>query len=75
MPPAALVVAPVEAPGMAKASWELTAAIARKLGVAVEFGNVRAVFNEMKTKVSEMAAAEWGRPQPLVQLRFAHSRG
>jgi NADH-quinone oxidoreductase subunit G len=65
----------LDASGVAKPSWELSAAIARKLGVAIEFGNVRAVFNEMKAKVPEMAAAEWGRPQPLVQLRFAHSRG
>ncbi|MSP60909.1 MAG: 2Fe-2S iron-sulfur cluster binding domain-containing protein [Myxococcales bacterium] len=65
----------LDAPGGAKPHWELTAAIARRLGVSVDEPNVRALFNEMKSKVPEMAGAEWGRPQPLVQLRFANSRG
>jgi predicted NBD/HSP70 family sugar kinase len=35
----------------------------------------RHVFNKMKSEVAALSGAEWGKPAPLVQLRFAHSRG
>ena len=78
--------------GGSKPHWELTLALARKLG-ASPIGetplaslerkaavidvkeNARAVFNKMKAEVATFADAEWGKPTPLVQLRFAGSRG
>ena len=65
----------LEAPGGAKPHWELVLAVARRLGVALEYPNPRALFNDLKAKTPELAAAEWGKPLPLRQLRFAHSRG
>jgi NADH-quinone oxidoreductase subunit G len=69
----------VEPRGGARPAWELILAIARKLDVALDVGpapvTARSIFNRMKAEVPAYAAAEWGRPAPLVQLRFAHSRG
>ena len=65
--------------GGSRPHFELTLAIARKLDVALDLGAaptaVRGVFNKMKAEVPQMASAEWGKPAPLIQLRFAHSRG
>ena len=72
-------------PGGAQPHWQLTMAIARRLGIALGapgeggaaagYANPRALWSEMKGRVPELASGEWGRPAPLVQLRFAHSRG
>ena len=37
--------------------------------------SARSIFSKMKAEVPAYQGAEWGRPAPLVQLRFAHSRG
>ena len=63
------------APGDARARWEAVAALAGALGMPVAAKSARALFLEMKAAVPELGAAEWGREQPLVQLRFAGSRG
>jgi NADH-quinone oxidoreductase subunit G len=66
----------LDPPGGALPHWELIAGIARKLGVAIELpARVLVLFNEMKAKVPEFTDAQWGRPVPLTQLRFAGSRG
>ena len=66
----------LDPPGGARPHWEHIAAIARKLGLAVETP-ARAIelFNEMRAKTPSLSEAAWGRALPLVQLRFAESRG
>ena len=59
----------VEAPG------ELVQLLARKLGVVIDYPNVRSLFHQMKQAVPEFATAEFGRELPVLQLRFAGSRG
>jgi NADH-quinone oxidoreductase subunit G len=65
----------VEPPGEARPHRELIQLLARKLGIALDYPNVRMLFKEMKQAVPEFAAAEYGRELPVVQLRFAGSRG
>lgn len=70
----------LEPRGGARPHWELVWAVARQLGVAVDVGNAAApttrnVFNKMKAETAEYTGADWGPPAPLVQLRFANSRG
>jgi NADH-quinone oxidoreductase subunit G len=67
--------AAVEPPGIARPAWEVLSLLAKKLGVAASWPNVRTLHNEMKTAVPDFAQAEWGREAPLLQLRFAGSRG
>ncbi len=62
-------------PGAAAPHWQHVVAIARRLGQSLEYPNPRALFNAMKEQTPTLASAEWGRPVPLVQLRFAGSRG
>ena len=61
--------------GRALPAWEIVARLARKLGATMEAENPRAVFQEMVAKIPEFAGAQWGKEAPLVQLRFAGSRG
>jgi NADH-quinone oxidoreductase subunit G len=65
----------VDAPGEARPHHELIQLLARKLGIAIEYPNVRNLFHQMKQAVPEFAAAEFGRELPVIQLRFAGSRG
>jgi NADH-quinone oxidoreductase subunit G len=65
----------VEPPGEARAHHALIALLAKKLGVAVEYPSLKALFNEMKGAVPEFASAEYGKEAPILQLRFAGSRG
>jgi NADH-quinone oxidoreductase subunit G len=65
----------LEPPGEARPHWELVQLVARKLGIAIDFPSVRALFHEMKKAVPDFAGAEYGREVPTVQLRFAGSRG
>jgi NADH-quinone oxidoreductase subunit G len=65
----------VEPPGEARPHHELIRLLAHKLHIDVNFPSVRAMFAEMKKEVPDFAAAEFGREAPLVQLRFAGSRG
>jgi NADH-quinone oxidoreductase subunit G len=65
----------VEPPGEARPHRELIQLLARKLGIALDYPNVRMLFKEMKQAVPEFASAEYGRELPVVQLRFAGSRG
>jgi NADH-quinone oxidoreductase subunit G len=65
----------VDAPGEALPHWELVARMGKRLGLALELPSVRAIFMEMIKAVPEFAGASFGREAPLVQLRFAGSRG
>ena len=71
----------LEPRGGSRPHWELIAAVARKLDVALDLtqGNAplaaRAVFAKMKADVPATPARSGAVPAPLVQLRFAHSRG
>jgi NADH-quinone oxidoreductase subunit G len=72
--------AALEMRGGSRPHWELILAIARKLGIDFAFDTqgpmtARQLFNRMKAATPDLAAAEWGAPLPLVQLRFQHSRG
>ncbi len=66
--------AAVEPPGEARPNHELIGLIAQKLGIKLQ-PNARALFAQMLTAVPELAGATFGREAPLVQLRFAGSRG
>jgi NADH-quinone oxidoreductase subunit G len=61
--------------GQALPAWEVLLRLGRKLGAAFEYPYPRAIFQELVARVPEMAGAEWGKDAPLVQLRFAGSRG
>ncbi len=61
-----------EPPGAARPHWDLIARMARALGQVCDVPYPRALFEELKPQT---VGADWGRPQPLVQLRFANSRG
>jgi NADH dehydrogenase/NADH:ubiquinone oxidoreductase subunit G len=65
----------VEAPGESRPHHELIAMLARKVGVPIEYPNVRNLFHQMKQAVPEFSTAEYGRELPVIQLRFAGSRG
>jgi hypothetical protein len=49
--------------------------IAKKLGLPLTFSSARTIFAEMVKAVPEFSGATFGREAPLVQLRFAGSRG
>jgi NADH-quinone oxidoreductase subunit G len=61
--------------GRALPAWEVLVRLAQSTDAASQFPSARAVFDEMKRSVPQMAAAAWGQAAPIVQLRFAHSRG
>jgi predicted molibdopterin-dependent oxidoreductase YjgC len=61
--------------GQALPAWEIVTRLAQAAGAAVQYPNVRKLFEEMAAKVPEFAGASWGRETRPVQLRFAHSRG
>jgi NADH-quinone oxidoreductase subunit G len=65
----------VEPPGEARPSWELTALVAKRLGLAVELASARAIFADLQKAVGAFAGASFGREAPQLQLRFAGSRG
>jgi NADH-quinone oxidoreductase subunit G len=67
--------AAVEPPGEARPHHELIALVAKRLGVEVGAPTAKALFAEMKNAVPEFAGASFGREAPVVQLRFATSRG
>jgi NADH-quinone oxidoreductase subunit G len=78
--------AAVEPPGEARPHHELVALVARKLGLSVlpalemaparqELPSARQLFAHMMKSVPEWADQSFGREAPLVQLRFAGSRG
>jgi NADH-quinone oxidoreductase subunit G len=66
--------AAVEPPGESRPHHELIALIAAKLGITLKSG-ARALFAEMVQSVPELAGQSFGREAPVVQLRFAGSRG
>ena len=62
-------------PGDAKSHVELIAQLAKRLGIDLGRTVPKAVFAEMKTSVPEFANASFGKEAPVIQLRFAASRG
>jgi NADH-quinone oxidoreductase subunit G len=58
--------------GQSLPAWEVVLRLGRKLGAAFEYPYPRAIFQELAPK---LGGAEWGKDAPLVQLRFAGSRG
>jgi len=67
--------AALEPPGVARPAHELAALLAKKLNTTWEYATWKSLLKELKDTVPAFAAAEAGRERPLVQLRFAHSRG
>jgi len=71
--------AAVEPPGEARPHHELVSLVAKKLGLSVlpdvALPSARQLFAQMMKSVPEWAAENFGREAPLVQLRFAGSRG
>jgi NADH-quinone oxidoreductase subunit G len=61
--------------GQALPAWEGAVKLGKKLGAVIEYAYPRAVFQEMVEKVPAFAGASWGKDAPLIQLRFAGSRG
>lgn len=62
-------------PGAAVPAWEAAVKLGRATGAAVDYADAKSVFSEMIEHVPELSDAAWGKPAPLIQLRFAHSRG
>jgi NADH-quinone oxidoreductase subunit G len=65
----------IDAPGDAQSHLELIANLARRLGVDLGRTTPKAVFAEMKSAVAEFGNASFGKEAPLLQLRWAASRG
>ena len=62
-------------PGDAQPAWLAAARLGRATEATIDYEHVVHVFDEMIGKVPEFANASWGKAVPLIQLRFAHSRG
>lgn len=61
--------------GLGRPAWDVVMRLAQALGATIQYPYPRAIFEELKANVPAFASAEWGREAPLVQLRFAGSRG
>jgi len=62
-------------PGQALPAWEAIVRLARATTAALDYSTAKSVFKEMVGAVSDFENADWGKPAPIVQLRFAASRG
>jgi NADH-quinone oxidoreductase subunit G len=67
--------AAVHPPGAARPHWEHLVKLARRMGMTLELGGPRAVFEAMQREVVFFGQAGWGRDLQTTQLRFAGSRG
>lgn len=61
--------------GQALPAWEAIVRLGRATEAAIDYSHPKQIFEEMIGKVPEFATAQWGKAAPLIQLRFAHSRG
>jgi NADH-quinone oxidoreductase subunit G len=61
--------------GQALPGWDALVRLGRATGAALDYSNAKRVFTEMVGTVPTFAEASWGTEAPLIQLRFAHSRG
>ena len=60
--------------GQSLPAWDVILRLGRKLGAAFEYPYPRAIFQELQPKLAG-CFGEWGKDAPLLQLRFAGSRG
>lgn len=65
----------IEPPGDALPHHELVARLGERLGIARKHQTVHQLFQQMKQAVPAFANANYGRELPVLQLRFAGSRG
>jgi predicted molibdopterin-dependent oxidoreductase YjgC len=61
--------------GQALPAWEVVTRLAQAAGATLSYSHPKKVFEEMLSKVSAFAGADWGKPARPLQLRFAGSRG
>jgi len=61
--------------GQALPAWEAIVRLGRATGATLDYAHPRQIFDEMIENVPEFGDASWGKTAPLIQLRFAHSRG
>ena len=61
--------------GQALPAWEVVTRLAQASGATLSYSHPKKVFEEMLSKVSAFAGADWGKPARPLQLRFAGSRG
>jgi NADH-quinone oxidoreductase subunit G len=61
--------------GHARPMWSVVSLLAPRLGHALSWPSVRAVFEDLKKTVPDFANADFGRDLPTLQLRFRNSRG
>ncbi len=61
--------------GQAVPGWESLVRLGKKLGAVIDYPYPRAIFTELAAKVPAFSGSVWGKEAPLVQLRFAGSRG
>jgi NADH-quinone oxidoreductase subunit G len=61
--------------GQALPAWDAILRLGRQLGATLEYAHPKKIFTDMVQKTEAFAGTEWGREAPLVQLRFAGSRG
>lgn len=62
-------------PGQALPAWEAIVRLGRASGATMEYAHPKAIFRDMIEEVPALSDASWGTEAPIVQLRFAHSRG
>lgn len=62
-------------PGQALPAWEVVSRLAQACDATLSYTHPKTIFQEMVGTVEAFQGAEWGKPAPLVQLRFAGSRG
>ncbi|HEY3356240.1 MAG TPA: 2Fe-2S iron-sulfur cluster-binding protein [Polyangia bacterium] len=67
--------AAVAAPAHARPAWRIVGELGTKLGQALAWASLPAVFADLKAAVPAFAQAELGPEQPTIQLRFKASRG
>jgi predicted molibdopterin-dependent oxidoreductase YjgC len=61
--------------GQSLPAWEVVTRLAQASGATLSYSHPKQVFEEMLSKVSAFAGADWGKPARPLQLRFAGSRG
>lgn len=62
-------------PGQALPAWEVVSRLAQACDAALSYTHPKTIFQEMIGSIEAFQGADWGKPAPLVQLRFAASRG
>ncbi len=61
--------------GQALPAWEAVVKLGRATGATMDYAHPRNIFDDMIEAIPALSDSEWGQEAPMIQLRFAHSRG